>query len=235
MAATSRPEQRIAGQFQRIDGVVEMMEFALNGIREREEPTERRYHLKNFVLHCSSVTHVVQGLRSKVSSFDEWWTSIVAVMDADPLMRYFYKLRTEILKKNAYHVSYKISPRPPHTSVTLRRSDIGPPPEHGMTFRVTGDGPFWVLHSPAGREIKSIRALLPEGCGGVGRLLFTDCPEAEFPKHFEGQDIAEVCQAHMDRLLAIVEQAYEKYWPWPDQLAAALREEEAENSHNTPK
>lgn len=221
-------EQAIAAQFRRIEDVVEMMHLALKGICESEESSERRYHLKNFVLHCSSVTHVTQGLKSKVKEFDGWWATVAASMQGDLLMRYFSKLRTEILKKNAYHVGYRIAPRPPQLLVTLRLSEIGTPPIAGMTFEITGDGPLWVLRSPAGREIKTIRAELPDSWGGAGQLVFMNCPEAEFPQQFEGQDISHICTEYQTRLLSIVDKAYEKYWPWPDQMAAVAKEFEAE-------
>jgi hypothetical protein len=55
--------------------------------------------MHNVVVMGRAVTNVLQNLRSKVQDFDVWYQPWQEEMAQDPLLRYLYKLRSEILKK----------------------------------------------------------------------------------------------------------------------------------------
>src|SRR5690242_9000890 len=62
-------------------------------------PERRLGGLRNLVVFGRAVTNVLQNLRSTEPRFDEWYAKYVVEMKEDPLLRYFYVLRSEILKE----------------------------------------------------------------------------------------------------------------------------------------
>ncbi len=207
-------EQKIVGQFERIRDVNEMMRFALVSLQNSDEHVPTRYHLKNFVVYCFSLTNVIQGLRSKVESFDAWWTPVFEGMRANGLARYFYLLRTEILKKNNYCVSFELFPRIPYRNLSLLRNAVGQAPQPGMLFQICSDGPRWILYAPDGVLIKTLPAKIPNEWNASSRLKFTDCPSAKFPTELAQLDISSVCAQHYDYLQLIVCEVHRRYWPY---------------------
>lgn len=72
--------------------------FGLEDVRGVRE--ERRIPgLRNFVVFSRAVTNILQNLRSSEPDFDDWYQPFVTEMRADPLIRYFYELRSVILKQ----------------------------------------------------------------------------------------------------------------------------------------
>ena len=61
--------------------------------------------IHNVATFGRAVTNVLQNLRSIATGFDAWYQPKVAEMAGDPLMRFFYTVRSEILKQGAVTVS----------------------------------------------------------------------------------------------------------------------------------
>jgi hypothetical protein len=61
------------------------------------------YGLRIVVVFGRATTNVLQGLRGAVGTarFDGWYAPYVAEMRADPLMHFFYDMRTTVLKIGA--------------------------------------------------------------------------------------------------------------------------------------
>ena len=67
---------------------------------EGEVPTRRVPGLHNVIVFGRAVTFVLQNLRTiDATAFDEWYLPRQRTMKADPLMRYFNKLRTTLEKE----------------------------------------------------------------------------------------------------------------------------------------
>jgi hypothetical protein len=66
--------------------------------------------LRNVIVFGRAVTNVLQRLRHLLPDFDAWYQPYVDQMEADPLMKFLYRLRSEILKEGSLHV---------HSSVRL--------------------------------------------------------------------------------------------------------------------
>jgi hypothetical protein len=67
---------------------------------EHDAPTIRQFpNIRQIVIECRRSTFVLQKLSSRVVGWDEWWAPRQAELRADPLMRYFHNLRTEIEKQ----------------------------------------------------------------------------------------------------------------------------------------
>src|SRR5438132_10702126 len=63
------------------------------------DPNRRVAGLHNLVVFGRAVTNVLQNLRSSEPDFDAWYGPHRAEMEADPLLKYLYELRSEILKE----------------------------------------------------------------------------------------------------------------------------------------
>lgn len=78
--------------------ILKTAEFGLNDLINAH-PERKLAGLRNLVVFGRAVTNVLQNLRSIEPEFDEWYEKYVKEMKEDPLMRYFYKLRSQILKE----------------------------------------------------------------------------------------------------------------------------------------
>ncbi len=107
-------------------------ELALEDL-DRAPNNERRVAaLRNVIVMGRSVTNVLQNLRSKAQGFDAWYTPWRQQMSQDPLMKYIYNLRSEILKegkdrtvRNVHIISFRPSVDLPPTPPNARGFFIG--------------------------------------------------------------------------------------------------------------
>lgn len=97
------------------------------------DPKVRMAGLRNVVVFGRAITNVLQNLRSTESDFDAWYLPCVEAMRADALLKYFYNLRSQILKEGdiATSVSVKFSGDP----TALMRSFKAPPKAKGFFYR----------------------------------------------------------------------------------------------------
>jgi hypothetical protein len=64
------------------------------------DPARRAAGMHNAVIFGRSVTNVLENIRTiNRAGFNEWWDPRQQAMRDDPLLRYFYKLRSEIEKE----------------------------------------------------------------------------------------------------------------------------------------
>jgi len=96
------------------------------------DPNRRVAGLHNVVVFGRAVTNVLQKLRSTEPGFDAWYGPHRAQMEGDPLLKYLYRLRSEILKEGILPLS---------TSMHIHRlrfpddiARLGPPPPNAKSF-----------------------------------------------------------------------------------------------------
>jgi hypothetical protein len=84
-----------------LDETIELVEESYVAFQARPAPerTPGVTHIKHIAVYGRATTNVLQNLRGVVAGFDEWYAPIREWMEGDPLMKYFYKLRTRILKE----------------------------------------------------------------------------------------------------------------------------------------
>lgn len=63
------------------------------------DPTKWRAGAMNVAVYGRAVTGMVEGLRPIEAGFDDWFKPRTAEMNKDPLMRFFYVLRSSVLKE----------------------------------------------------------------------------------------------------------------------------------------
>jgi hypothetical protein len=138
------------------------------------DPNRRISGLRNLIVFGRAVTNVLQNLRSTEKSFDEWYTPYQEEMKNDQVMRYFYKLRSEILKKGVLNTGSAV-----HLS-NFNLNEIhkfGPPPKNARRFffgdNIGGSG--WEIELPDG-TLEKYYASIPGDVGITVQLIFPEPP-----------------------------------------------------------
>ncbi|MFN3948657.1 hypothetical protein [Microbacterium sp.] len=60
---------------------------------------QHRRGIRIAITFAVATSHALQNLRSREPGFDEWWAPRSATLRADPLARFFYQMRSTLLKE----------------------------------------------------------------------------------------------------------------------------------------
>jgi hypothetical protein len=139
-------------------------------------PPERRLAgLRNAVVFGRAVTNVLENLRGVDPAFDAWYKPVAAAISDDPLMRFFYKLRSEILKKGSLGVAGSVSIHNLNLPEDVRRFGAPPPNACGFFAGDAAGGVGWNIRLPDG-SIEKYYVDLPADIGRI-EALFVDAPK----------------------------------------------------------
>lgn len=159
------------------------------------DPTRRLAGLHNAMVWGRAVTSVLQNLRSiQGLEFNAWYEPRRAQMARDPLLRFFYRRRSEALKEGGPTTTQRIHVR------HLRGSDLTEtlqdPPPGAVSFFIGDElgGNGWIVRLPDGTEAKHYVAL--PASVDVHHDLFLPDP----PKEHLGQPIADPTALNLTRL-----------------------------------
>lgn len=170
------------------------------------QPRKRIAGVRNLIVFGRAVTNVLQNLRGIVSDFDNWYQPYVTELKANPLFRFFYEARSEILKQGKLntHSSLAMSgnpfllmqkfPRPPHAKSFFIGDKIG--------------GSGWEIEMPDGAKVKYY-VDLPNEIPGFKLDLSLHLDNA--PEGFRDLPALEACQKYYDYLEHVVIDAKRKY------------------------
>jgi hypothetical protein len=76
-------------------------------------PGQLRDTINRVAVEGRALTNILQNLRGKVDGFDDWYQTKQIEMASDELLRFFYQMRTESLKKGLDGVSgVELRPQP---------------------------------------------------------------------------------------------------------------------------
>ena len=95
-------------------------------------PERKLVGLRNLIVFGRAVTNVLQNLRSTENDFDVWYVKYQEEMGSDLLMRFFYDLRSKILKEGLIEISIHTNIRKLDIPGDLKR--FGPPPPNTIGF-----------------------------------------------------------------------------------------------------
>ncbi len=173
-------------------------------------PPERKLAgLRNLIVFGRAVTNVLQNLRSTESTFEEWYGKYVEEMKSDPLMKYFYELRSEILKEGKLEHVTQLYIRDFQPSRDMRR--FGPPPPNAKGFFM-GDqygGSGWEVQLHDG-SIEKLYVELPYDIA-VASLHFPRPPENHLGSKMEDLSIEKLASlyfAYLDRLVVSAKEEF---------------------------
>jgi len=191
--------------------VQETIKTAEYGLRDLiEGPPERKLSgLRNLVVFGRAITNVLQGLRSIEPEFDAWYRKYIDEMESDPLMKYFYNLRSLILKEGFLEASVHAHIK--KLELPYDMSLFGPSPPFAKGFFI-GDqlgGTGWEVELPDGSRMKYY-VELPSNIGSVS-LHFPDPPNHHLGKDITNNSIEELSSLYIDYLRKMVRDAKIKF------------------------
>ena len=112
-----------------------MLRMVKQGLRDMRETEEDRILLGflGVVVFGRSMTLVMQNLRSHDrEGFNKWYAPWQAEMKADPLMRYFYELRTTVIHQDAPLIGILLGGSDPKAQIGSITIDGFPLPGHHL-------------------------------------------------------------------------------------------------------
>lgn len=158
--------------------------------------------LHNVAVFGRAVTNILQNLRSTEPAFDDWYAPYVTEMQSDPLLRRFYKLRTEILKVGTPSTASSVFIS--NLSLPQDLGRLGPAPRGATTFFV-GDqhgGTGWEIPQPDG-SIEKYYVELPPDIGHASVQL-ADAPAEHLGDDVSNRDVPETARMYVDYLAGMV-------------------------------
>jgi hypothetical protein len=165
-----------------------------------EDPKARIAGLRNVVVFGRAVTNVLQNLRSTEPTFDAWYQPQVELMRADPLLRYFYELRSKILKQGSVAVGSSMTFSGDPMALIQR---FKPPPRAKAFFigdNVGGSG--WEVETDDGSTEK-FYVTIPGDVPGMKldmNIHLTDAPDQH--KKLPAPDVCEEFLGKLSTLLS---------------------------------
>jgi hypothetical protein len=173
------------------------------GLADMSNPKRSLSGLMNAVVFGRMVTFALQNMRSSVPEFDDWYELVRAELKADPLMNFFWNLRTEIEKTTGPETeSYAFLDR-------LNVADIQklPRPPGAVSFFI-GDnngGSGWEVQAADGSIEKYYVDLPPEWGADVGLML------PKLPPELRNTPTRELVSRYLDQMASIIERAKKKF------------------------
>lgn len=190
-----------------LEQVVDTLRAAQVGLEDARagDPVRRSAGIRNLVVFGRAVTNVLQNLRATEPEFDKWYEPRQRQMRGDPLLRYFYELRTQILKRGELPTNRTTHVRHFDSARDMRR--MGPPPKGAKGFfigdRLGGSG--WEVELPDGTTERFYVNLPPEI--GVTVVTLLDAPTEHLGQPLGTSDPAELGQRYIDYLTELVRSA----------------------------
>ncbi len=171
-------------------------------------PDQRMAGLRNLVVFGRAVTNVLQNLRSTEPTFDQWYAPVVAEMRADPLLKYFYDLRSKILKQGSTSTTVHV-----HIN-TFSSRDItrfGNPPPGAAAFFI-GDplgGTGWEVPQPDGTA-ERYYVELPGDIGSV-QVHLADAPSTHLGLPLPDSNVERLSELYLDYLEGLLAKAVARF------------------------
>jgi hypothetical protein len=185
---------------------LETAEFGLRMVQSGN-PALRKTGIRNLIVFGRAVTNTLQKLRSVVPDFESWYQPWVDRMRADPIMSYFYKLRSEILKEGKMKTG---------VSVQIEHLDMGalmavvPRPPGAKSFFI-GDqlgGSGWEVALPNG-ETQKFYVQFPQGIPGV--QITVNLHLADAPPEIKDVPVQKLCEHYYSQLAALCQEAKQRF------------------------
>lgn len=210
------PERTKAEVLQGIEQTLQILELGLADF-VGDDPTRRMAGLANVCAIGPATTQAIQKLRSVVDrdAFNAWYAPIQEEMKADPLMRFMWDLRINVLKRGGPgriekvgHINYG-----PKNEEALKPILADPPP--GARGFFTGDelgGDGWEIEQPDGTITKYYVNLPEDAKEGMGFTLHhPDHPETHKGMPLADTSLQTICRLYVEEVRSIAGRALEEF------------------------
>ena len=194
--------------FERLRRKTDALNRLLNDLHGPDTGQQRDL-VSRIAVEGRAITNILQNLRNEnavgKAAFDRWYEPFVAEMKADPLMRFFYELRTRTLKEGDDGVEgICVSPRggfrlsgrgieqfASDAQGNIRTIALHPTPPNAVGAFVANDsgGAGWEIRQPDGSTTIEYAALRPEAVE-VSAIL------RHPPKTHRGSDLPDAKPTH---------------------------------------
>jgi len=189
------PDKKISDVFRAVDDRQKAARF---GLEDMKNPERSRSGFYNAVVFGRMVTFALQNLRGVADGFDEWYSAKQEEMKQDPLMKYFYDLRTDIEKQTNRHTAPLTHIKSFDPGQDMRRFQPAPPGATGFFIGDQNGGSGWDVKLADG-TIQKYYVDLPPDIGEVTvRLPKAPEPFANVPAH----QLVEKYLSYLDGLVA---------------------------------
>jgi hypothetical protein len=170
-------------------------------------PNRKFSGLRNLVVFGRAVTNVLQKLRSTEPDFDTWYKPFQEEMKNDPLMKHFYKIRSEILKEGKLKVYRRVS----FTFSEKNMARFGAPPKGWTSFFVADQygGSGWKVKLPDG-TIEKFYVSMPSDICEI-TTYFYEPPQEHLGTNLNDTSIENLSSYYYEYLKSLVEKAKIKY------------------------
>jgi hypothetical protein len=156
-----------------------------------------------------ALTNVLQNLRSSESDFDAWYEPHQKKLAADPTMKFFYELRSRILKRGETGVAAFTHLKNFQPSRDIAR--FGPPPPNARGFFI-GDqagGTGWEVETSPG-VFEPYYVDLPAEMGSAG-LFFVGAPKQTPGSSPTDAEVTKLCTYYFERIERLYRAAIEHF------------------------
>jgi hypothetical protein len=188
----------------------ETLKTAFVGLRDLIEgpPPRKTSGLRNVIVFGRAFTNVLQGLRSTEPGFETWYKEYVDEMKNDPLMLYFYQLRSLILKKGILETGVRAYVKRLFPGDMAR---FGPPPPFAKAFFIGDElgGTGWEIELPDGTKTKYY-VEIPSEIGSV-TLHFPRPPDRHLGKKINDTSVENLSRLYLGYLDRMSEDAKQKF------------------------
>ena len=189
-------------------------------------PGQMRATISRVAVEGRSITNILQNLRSKVNNFDDWYQDKENEMRNDPLLRFFYQLRTETLKRGVDKIGgVQVKPQP-NSSIQINqkgftvttvlengevRKILHPKPDNtvGTFMGDQNGGSGFVVKMPDGREKKHY-VFIPPDAADIS-VFFKDPPKEHMDKELNNSNPRVLCRLYYGYLKHLCNEAKEKF------------------------
>ncbi len=170
--------------------------------------------LRNLVVFGRAVTNVLQRLRNKAPDFEQWYMRYEKEMESDPLMKYFYNLRSEILKEGKLKTSWHTRFKKLDLQIDSKRIQVNSKrfrsPPNAKNFFIDGVGRSgWEVQLPDG-SIQKYYVELPSSAVAIN-LNFQNSPKFHLGKEIEDLSAKALSTMYITYLRKMVDDAEIKF------------------------
>lgn len=189
-----------------MQSVRETLRMVVMGLQDlQSEDHERRLPgLRNVCVYGHATTQALQNLRHIEDGFNEWYEPVRKRMEADSLMRFFWNLRSDILKKG--DLSGLVQERA--FANTQGGGILTNPPGFAVGFALPDETgrPGWLVEDPDGTQ-RVVRTHWQDGTAMMHRFDFVNAPSQHRGEELTDRSVLALARLYTDYLREVVADA----------------------------
>jgi hypothetical protein len=202
-------EETPASVISRAEEVLQTAKLGLDDLRLGNRP-RKSSGLKNLIVWGRAFTNVLERLRGfRNLAFDDWYAKYENEMRNDELMRFFYNLRSRVLKEG--------EPLPVKTGFIVKGpftfpkdlERFGPKPKGTTGAFIDANGAGWTVATVNGMELKYYVPLPRQVANPF--MDFAEPPQTHLGISLKGKSLEELAEMYLGYLSRMLEDAKREF------------------------